>query len=184
MTKRLLCILLAAVLAFCLFSCGKAQGADKAFAGAMDKIKAFDLDGFASYIAESSADYFDFAVAGGESLSLSGKEALEALYFGISYEVTGEADGFLNVKINSFDFEKIARYVENSFALGTGAGRAEILLSLVRGENFASVYGSSAEFRLKYENTADGVKFFFDSAENHGFVTALGLSEMIKLMAK
>lgn len=184
LVRRLLCIMLAAMLAFCFFSCGKEQGAEEIFALAMDEIKAFDLRDFAEHIAESSASYFDFAVSREKTLSSYGKEALAALYAGISYEITGVGDGFLDVKINSFDFAKITRYVENSYALGTGGSRAEILASLLKSESFSSVYGKTYEIKVKFASEAGKVKFFFDSAENYDFVTSLGLAEMINLMAK
>ena len=89
----------------------------------------------------------------------------------------------LSVKLVSFDFDKLSRYVEDAYALGTGTDKAEILLSLASGGRLSS-YSATYGIKVNFEGEGDGIKIPFDTARNNDFVNALGLSRMISLFAK
>ena len=167
-----------------LASCGKVAGADTTFGSAMEKIRLFDIEGFSEYVSQAQSSYFAAVLSEAQKLSESGREALSSLYSGISWEITGVGDSYLNVKLVSFDFDKLSRYISDSYALGIGTGKAELLTSLVAGGKVSLSYGKTYEIKVKFISDEGTIQFPFDSAENSGLIEALGLSQMINLLAK
>lgn len=181
-TVSLLLAVLALVMCPVLFtSCGKEQSADKAFGAAMERVRNFDTDGFSQYFSGSA--YFDAVMSDIGKVSEGGREALKTLYSGVSWEITEVGASSLSVKFVSFDFDKLSRYVEDAYALGTGIDKAEILLSLASGGRLSS-YSATYGIKVNFEGEGDGIKIPFDTARNNDFVNALGLSRMISLFAK
>lgn len=181
-TASLLIAVLALAMCLALFSsCGKEQSADKVFGAAMEKVQNFDTDGFSQYF--SGSVYFDAVISEADKISESGREALKALYSGVSWQITEAGASSLSVKLVSFDFDKLSRYVEDAYALGTGTDKAEILLSLASGGRLSS-YSATYGIKVNFEGEGDGIKIPFDTARNSDFVNALGLSRMVSLFAK
>ena len=179
-TASLLLAVLALAMCLSLFSsCGKEQSADKFFGAAMERVQKFDTDGFSQYFSGSA--YFDAVVSDAGKISENGREALKALYSGVSWQITEAGESSLSVKLVSFDFDRLARYVEDSYALGTGTDKAEILRSLASDSRLSS-YSATYEIKVNFEG--DGMKIPFDTAKNNDFVNALGLSRMVSLFAK
>lgn len=181
-TASLLLAVLALAMCLSLFSsCGKEQSADKFFGAAMERVQNFDTDGFSQYFSGSA--YFDAVMSDAGKISENGREALKALYSGISWQITEVGASSLSVKLVSFDFDRLARYVEDSYALGTGTDKAEILRSLASDSRLSS-YSVTYEIKVNFEGEGDGMKIPFDTAKNNDFVNALGLSRMVSLFAK
>lgn len=181
-TASLLLAVLALAMCLSLFSsCGKEQSADKFFGAAMERVQNFDTDGFSQYFSGSA--YFDAVMSDAGKISENGREALKALYSGISWQITDVGESSLSVKLVSFDFDRLARYVEDSYALGTGTDKAEILRSLASDSRLSS-YSATYEIKVNFEGEGDGLTIPFDTAKNSDFVNALGLSRMVSLFAK
>lgn len=181
-TASLLLAVLALAMCLALFSsCGKEQSADKVFGAAMEKVQNFDTDGFSQYFSGSA--YFDAVISDIGKVSEGGREALKTLYSGVSWQITEAGASSLSVKLVSFDFDRLARYVEDSYALGTGTDKAEILRSLTSDGRLSS-YSATYEIKVNFEGEGDGMKIPFDTAKNSDFVNALGLSRMVSLFAK
>lgn len=181
-TASLLLAVLALAMCLALFSsCGKEQSADKIFGAAMEKVQNFDTDGFSQYFSGSA--YFDAVISEADKISESGREALKALYSGVSWQITEAGASSLSVKLVSFDFDRLARYIEDSYALGTGTDKAEILRSLTSDGRLSS-YSATYEIKVNFDGEGDGMKIPFDTAKNSDFVNALGLSRMVSLFAK
>lgn len=181
-TASLLLAVLALAMCLSLFSsCGKEQSADKFFGAAMERVQNFDTDGFSQYFSGSA--YFDAVMSDAGKISENGREALKALYSRVSWQITEAGASSLYVKLVSFDFDRLARYVEDSYALGTGTDKADILRSLVSDGRLSS-YSATYEIKVNFEGEGDGMKIPFDTAKNNDFVNALGLSRMVSLFAK
>ena len=181
-TASLLLAVLALAVCLSLFSsCGKEQSADKVFGAAMERVQNFNTDGFSQYFSGSA--YFDAVMSDAGKISESGREALKALYSGISWQITEVGASSLSIKIVSFDFDRLARYVEDSYALGTSTDKAEILRLLATDGRLSS-YSATYEIKVNFEGEGDGIKIPFDTAKNSDFVNALGLSRMVSLFAK
>lgn len=181
-TASLLLAVLALAMCLALFSsCGKEQSADKVFGAAMEKVQNFDTDGFSQYFSGSA--YFDAVISEADKISESGREALKALYSGVSWQITEAGASSLSVKLVSFDFDRLARYIEDSYALGTGTDKAEILRSFTSDGRLSS-YSATYEIKVNFDGEGDGMKIPFDTAKNSDFVNALGLSRMVSLFAK
>lgn len=164
-----------------LSSCAAQRSSDELFVAAMESVRALDTGSFSQYFAESA--YFDAFMQNVDGLSESGRQASEALYSSISWEVLEAQPSFLRVKIASFDFDRLLRYVEDSYALGTGTDKAQILLSLISGGRLSS-YVREYEIRVNIKDDDGGMRIPFDTAENSELLNALGLVRVIGLFTK